>query len=85
MPVQVEQYVYVYLIPFVTAIVFLLNCIDFACNGLYDCEIIIDRLSGVVDVEDDRCSDGCLSLSDGNGGDVDKRYELLFRPFFERY
>jgi hypothetical protein len=60
MLVQIEQYVYVYLIPFVTAIVFLLNCIDFACNGLYDCKIIIDRLTGDVDVAHDRWSNGCI-------------------------
>ncbi len=73
MLVQIEQYVYVYLIPFVTAIVFLLNCIDFACNGLYDCKIIIDRLTGDVDVAHDRWSNGCIWLSTVSVGEFDRR------------
>lgn len=52
--VQAEQSGYI--IPFVTAIVFLLNCVDLTCNGLYDCEIIMDRLAGDVGVARDRCS-----------------------------
>jgi len=52
--VQVEQSG---TIPFVTAIVFLLNCVDLACKGLYDCFTIIDKLAGDVDVACDRCSD----------------------------
>ncbi len=43
-------------IPFVTAIVFLLNCLDLACKGLYDCFTIINKLAGDVDVACARCS-----------------------------
>ncbi len=87
--VQAEQSGYI--IPFVTAIVFLLNCVDFACKGLYDCEIIIDRLAGDVGVARDRCSK--LPIF-SNGWSwlltvihsiwVDKWAERLFRPFLDR-
>jgi hypothetical protein len=49
-------------IPFVTAIVFLLNCVDLACKGLYDCFTIIDKLAGDVDVACARCSNDCSLL-----------------------
>jgi len=49
-------------IPFVTAIVFLLNCVDLACKGLYDCFTIIDKLAGVLGVACARCSNGCSFL-----------------------
>jgi hypothetical protein len=73
-------------IPFVTAIVFLLNCVDLACKGLYDCLTIIDKLAGDVDVACVRCSNGCSLLwivADGDEDSifglirVDKRYALL--------
>jgi hypothetical protein len=54
--IQVEQSGNV---PFVTAIVFLLNCVDLACKGLYDCFTIIGKLAGDVAVACARCSNGC--------------------------
>lgn len=42
-------------LPFVTAIVFLLNWLDFACNGLYDCFTIIIRFAGELAVAPARC------------------------------
>ncbi len=73
-------------IPFVTAIVFLLNCVDLACKGLYDCFTIIDKLAGDVDVACARCSNDCSLLWIVADGDehsvfglirVDKRHALL--------
>ena len=74
-------------IPFVTAIVFLLNCVDLACKGLYDCLTIIDKLAGDVDVARARCSNGCslfwiVAVADDEPSvfgliRIDKRHALL--------
>lgn len=82
----IEWIVQVDNIPFVTAIVFLLNCVDLACKGLYDCLTIIDKLAGDVDVACVRYSNDCLLLwivADGDEDSifglirVDKRHALL--------
>jgi hypothetical protein len=57
--VQVEQSG---TIPFDTAIVFLLNCVDLLCKGLYDCFTIIDKLAGDIDVACARCSNNWSSV-----------------------
>ena len=68
-------------VPFVTAIVFRFNCVDFACRGLYDCFTIMGRLAGVLDVACARCSVGsCSSLggivADGDGHAIFGRIRL---------